>query len=53
GKEDMIETEVSIARRAKHPNIVQMYDMYDTPDKLYLVMEMVEGGELFDRIVDQ
>lgn len=30
-----------------------MTEYFDTPDKLYLVLDYVEGGELFDRIVDE
>ena len=30
-----------------------MLEVYDTPDKLYLVLQYVAGGELFDRIVDE
>eukprot|EP01135_Chromosphaera_perkinsii_P000143 Nk52_evm39s32 gene=Nk52_evmTU39s32 len=53
GKEEMIETEVDILRRVEHKNIVCMKEMFDTPEKLYLVLELVEGGELFDRIVEE
>jgi len=53
GKEEMIETEVTILRSIEHPNIVCLEEDFDTPDKLYLVLQLVEGGELFDRIVDQ
>ncbi|ORY52947.1 Pkinase-domain-containing protein [Rhizoclosmatium globosum] len=51
GKESMIETEVSILMRVKHENIVQLYEMYEIENKIYLVMELVTGGELFDEIV--
>ncbi|PAV87181.1 hypothetical protein WR25_02388 [Diploscapter pachys] len=37
--------------RLRHPNIVQLYDTYDEKQYVYLVMELVTGGELFDRIV--
>jgi calcium/calmodulin-dependent protein kinase I len=30
-----------------------MHEYFDTPEKLYLVLDYVEGGELFDRIVDE
>jgi calcium/calmodulin-dependent protein kinase I len=51
GKEEMIETECEILRRVKHPNIVSMVEAFDTEDKLYLVMDLATGGELFERIV--
>jgi len=47
----MLKTEVDILTRVDHRNIVKMYEVYDTPNKLYLVMELLTGGELFDRIV--
>ncbi|XP_063271195.1 serine/threonine-protein kinase DCLK2 isoform X2 [Prinia subflava] len=50
GKEHLIENEVSILRRVKHPNIIMLVEEMDTPTELYLVMELVKGGDLFDAI---
>ncbi|KAI4905667.1 hypothetical protein NFI96_023131 [Prochilodus magdalenae] len=50
GKEHMIQNEVSILRRVKHPNIVLLIEEMDTYCELYLVMELVKGGDLFDAI---
>ncbi|XP_036789534.1 serine/threonine-protein kinase DCLK2 isoform X3 [Oncorhynchus mykiss] len=50
GKEHLIENEVAVLRRVKHPNIIQLIDEVDTPTELYLVMELVKGGDLFDAI---
>ncbi|KAM9263674.1 serine/threonine-protein kinase DCLK2 [Cariama cristata] len=50
GKEHLIENEVSILRRVKHPNIIMLIEEMDTPSELYLVMELVKGGDLFDAI---
>ncbi|XP_023682027.1 serine/threonine-protein kinase DCLK1b isoform X2 [Paramormyrops kingsleyae] len=50
GKEQMIQNEVSILRRVKHPNIVLLIEEMDTYCELYLVMELVKGGDLFDAI---
>ncbi|XP_029027955.1 serine/threonine-protein kinase DCLK1-like isoform X3 [Betta splendens] len=50
GKEHMIQSEVAILRRVKHPNIVLLIEEMDTLGELYLVMELVKGGDLFDAI---
>lgn len=34
-----------------HENIVKLYDFYEEKHFYYLVMEILNGGELFDRIV--
>lgn len=47
----MLRAEVEILRSINHPNIVRLYDIYESASRLYLVMELLTGGELFDRIV--
>ena len=37
----------------RHPNIIQLYEIIETPKQLYLIMEYASGGELFDYIVAQ
>ena len=47
-----VRREVAIMRHLpKHPNIVTLKDTYEDDDNVHLVMELCEGGELFDRIV--
>ncbi|KAJ3413157.1 hypothetical protein HDV05_008360 [Chytridiales sp. JEL 0842] len=53
GKESMIETEVNILVKVRHENIIQLYEMFEIDNKIYLVMELVTGGELFDDIVSR
>eukprot|EP00056_Hartaetosiga_gracilis_P001575 m.45873 g.45873 ORF g.45873 m.45873 type:complete len:433 (+) comp10699_c0_seq4:506-1804(+) len=53
GKEDMIETEINVLKKVDHKYVVGMKECFDTQDKLYLVLDYVSGGELFDRIVDE
>lgn len=53
GKEDSLENEVKVLRRLRHPNIVNLLETYEDKHKVYLVMEIVTGGELFDRIVEK
>lgn len=51
GKEDNLQNEISVLRKLEHPHIVQLYDTMEDDDYVYLIMELVTGGELFDRIV--
>ncbi|KAG4402373.1 hypothetical protein AAZX31_02G172200 [Glycine max] len=47
-----VRREVEIMRHLpKHPNVVSLKDTYEDDDAVHLVMELCEGGELFDRIV--
>lgn len=43
--------EARILQELNHPNIVKMFDFYEEPENFYMVMECIDGGELFDRIV--
>ena len=40
GKENMIDTEINILSKVHHENIVQLYDLYQIENKIYLVMEL-------------
>uniref|UniRef100_A0A8C6KBW2 Serine/threonine-protein kinase DCLK2 n=1 Tax=Nothobranchius furzeri TaxID=105023 RepID=A0A8C6KBW2_NOTFU len=50
GKEHLIENEVTVLRRVRHPSIIQLIEVDETPTQLFLVMELVKGGDLFDAI---
>ncbi|KAG0231883.1 hypothetical protein BGX31_005330 [Mortierella sp. GBA43] len=52
GKEHMIRNEIAVLHRISiaHPNILSLVDYFETLNNLYLVTELAEGGELFDRI---
>ncbi len=43
--------ELSIAEKLEHPNVVRLARHIDSPRSVYLVMEHLSGGELFERIV--
>ncbi|KAL8690249.1 MAG: hypothetical protein Q9218_004258 [Villophora microphyllina] len=45
-----IEREVCIMKLIEHPNVIGLYDVWENRGELYLVLEYVEGGELFDHI---
>lgn len=53
GKEDSLENEIRVLRRLDHPNVVKLLEAYESKSAVYLVMELVTGGELFDRIVEK
>ena len=42
--------EVAIMASLKHPNIVPVLDFFDEPDCYFIIMELMSGGDLFDRI---
>ncbi|KAJ1978813.1 MAPK-activated protein kinase Srk1 [Dimargaris xerosporica] len=44
--------EVAILRGLKHPNIVGLVDFRESQDYFYVIMDLVSGGELFNRIVE-
>lgn len=48
-----IQREMVIMKLIHHPNIMSMYDVYETDTHLYLLLEYVEGGELFDYLVSK
>eukprot|EP00698_Gefionella_okellyi_P020313 TRINITY_DN635_c0_g1_i10.p1 TRINITY_DN635_c0_g1~~TRINITY_DN635_c0_g1_i10.p1 ORF type:complete len:608 (+),score=81.67 TRINITY_DN635_c0_g1_i10:59-1882(+) len=51
GLQRKIQREISVMKLIIHPNVVRLYDVYETPRHLYMVLEYVEGGELFDYLV--
>jgi len=48
-----VQTEISTMKRLKHPHIIEMIELVETPETLYLVLELTSGGELFERIVQK
>ncbi|XP_032377113.1 calcium/calmodulin-dependent protein kinase IGb isoform X2 [Etheostoma spectabile] len=53
-KKDLnLENEIAVLRRIKHDNVVGLEDLYESSTHYYLLMELVAGGELFDRILDR
>ena len=46
-----IKKEINILRRLHHKNIIQLYEIIESENNLYIVMEYCEGKELFDYIV--
>ncbi|XP_039039130.1 CBL-interacting serine/threonine-protein kinase 24-like isoform X1 [Hibiscus syriacus] len=51
GMVDQIKREISIMKIVKHPNIVRLHEVLASRTKIYIILEFVSGGELFDKIV--
>jgi len=45
--------EVKILQSVNHPCLINLEDVIDTTNFLYIVLEFAEGGELFDKIIDK
>ena len=49
--ETQLKREIAIMKIMKHPNIVNLKEVLQTENNIYVIMELVTGRELFDRIV--
>ena len=52
GDEEMLKLEVDVLREVSHPNIIHLYKVFDTKYKMYMVLELVTGGELLERLIN-
>jgi calcium-dependent protein kinase len=52
-KLENLEAEVENYLSMDHPHITRLYDVYESKQGLHLVMECMEGGELFDRVIEK
>lgn len=43
-------TEIEIMKRIRHKHVVSMYELYETPKCLWIILELVEGGDLFHHL---
>merc|ERR1719264_1978864 len=48
---EKIRREINILQFLKHPHVIRLYELIDTPSDIFMVMEYVPGGELFEHIV--
>ncbi|KAL5994818.1 CBL-interacting serine/threonine-protein kinase 3 [Asimina triloba] len=52
GRSKLIQREIATMKLIKHPNVVRLYEVMGSKTKIFIVLEFVTGGELFDKIVN-
>ncbi|XP_004698271.1 myosin light chain kinase 2, skeletal/cardiac muscle [Echinops telfairi] len=50
---EMVMVEIEVMNQLNHRNLIQLYAAMETANEIILFMEYIEGGELFERIVDE
>ena len=50
--EEQLKREIAIMKSLNHPHIVHLREVMQTANHIYMVLEVIKGGELFDRIVE-
>jgi BR serine/threonine kinase len=48
-----IEREITIMKLINHPHVLSLFDVYESEEYLYIILEYVKGGELFRYLVEQ
>ncbi|XP_062925768.1 myosin light chain kinase 3-like isoform X2 [Mobula hypostoma] len=52
-QKEEVKNEIQVMNQLNHTNLIQLYDAFETKNDIILIMEYIEGGELFDRIIDE
>ena len=53
GDRERVSREIAILKLLRHPNITQLYEILEDEEKLFLITEYAQKGELFDYIVNE
>eukprot|EP00281_Chroomonas_sp_CCMP1168_P026737 CAMPEP_0206254450 /NCGR_PEP_ID=MMETSP0047_2-20121206/23697_1 /ASSEMBLY_ACC=CAM_ASM_000192 /TAXON_ID=195065 /ORGANISM="Chroomonas mesostigmatica_cf, Strain CCMP1168" /LENGTH=490 /DNA_ID=CAMNT_0053680737 /DNA_START=107 /DNA_END=1576 /DNA_ORIENTATION=- len=48
---ESLEQEIATMKKVSHPNCVQLHEVYDEPSKTYLILDLITGGTVMDRII--
>ncbi|XP_013995659.1 myosin light chain kinase 2, skeletal/cardiac muscle isoform X2 [Salmo salar] len=52
-EKEVVKNEITVMNQLDHANLIQLYAAYESRNDIILVLEYVDGGELFDRIIDE
>src|SRR3990167_5897991 len=47
-----IDDKIMILKRVRHPNVITLHAVFETDNEVILVMELAQGGELFDKLIE-
>ncbi|XP_030628035.1 myosin light chain kinase 2, skeletal/cardiac muscle [Chanos chanos] len=52
-EKEVVKSEIEVMNQLNHSNLIQLYAAFESRYDITLIMEYVDGGELFDRIIDE
>uniref|UniRef100_A0A671SMZ5 Protein kinase domain-containing protein n=1 Tax=Sinocyclocheilus anshuiensis TaxID=1608454 RepID=A0A671SMZ5_9TELE len=52
-EKEVVKNEIQVMNQLDHANLIQLYAAYESRNDIILALEYVDGGELFDRIIDE
>ncbi|VTZ68799.1 calcium-dependent protein kinase 7, putative [Plasmodium chabaudi chabaudi] len=52
-EKELLRSEISILRLLRHPNVIFLKEIINTKETLYISMELVKGGELYDFLLSE
>eukprot|EP01012_Entosiphon_sulcatum_P025750 TRINITY_DN31115_c0_g1_i1.p1 TRINITY_DN31115_c0_g1~~TRINITY_DN31115_c0_g1_i1.p1 ORF type:complete len:380 (-),score=54.73 TRINITY_DN31115_c0_g1_i1:388-1503(-) len=52
-RQTMVTRENEILRRCRHPNILEVYEVIETPTQIALALQLIKGGDLYEYIVQR
>ncbi len=44
---ELLKREIEVLKVCQHPNIIKFYDVFENQDSIYIVMEVLRGGDFF------
>ena len=50
---EKFKNEIELLRKMDHPNIIKLYEIFESERSLYLIMEECKGGEVFSKIIER
>ena len=42
--------EIAVLRKLSHPNVIELYEVFESRKSIHMILPLLTGGELFERI---